>query len=247
MIKEAFIVWILAAMTAVSPPHREHWEPAAQESYAQADARYREIATTIVEGVFDPTIEPVLRGVRGRQNTAMLVTLWWNSESGFRRDVDLGLGRTRTSKAGWNDYGRSWCMGQINLGRKKREDPQRPGHWIEDSPLMTPEGWSGRDLCQDRMKCLKTTIRVMRGSVRACRRLPMQERLAAYAAGYCESERGRAISRSRMQNFWRRYRQNRPDYTDAQAMAEISSGRLLRQRDQQVSADTSRPGRKKSP
>jgi len=223
MIKEAFVTWILTMMTAFAPPHRQHWEPAAQESHAQADARYKDIAETIVDGVFDKTVEPPLKGPRGRQASAMLVAVWWGHESGFRRDVDLGTGRTKTAKAGWNDYGRSWCMGQINLGRKRRPDPENKGQWIEDSPLKTPEGWTGRDLCQDRRKCLLTTLRVMRGSVSACRKLPRSERLAAYAAGTCTSRTGQVISSRRMAQFWKFYQKNRPNYTDAQVLAEIAT------------------------
>lgn len=221
MIREAFIIWILTTMTALSPPHREHWEPAARESFAQADARYRAIAETIVDGVFDPEVEPVFNGPRARQNTAMLVTIWWNAESGFRRDVDLGTGRAKTAKAGWNDFGRSWCMGQINLGRKRRPDPENKGAWIEDSPTLTPEGWSGRELCQDRAKCLRATLRVMRGSIRACRNLPAAERLAAYAAGTCSSRAGQDISRTRMTWYLRWLQRDHPEYTDAQALADM--------------------------
>jgi len=220
MLKEAFVTWILSTMVTMSPPHREHWEPAAQESYAQADQRYREIAETLVDGVFDPTVEPLFTGSRARQNTAMLVLVWWHAESGFRRDVDLGTGRAKTAKAGWNDYGRSWCMGQINLGRKRRPDPLHPGTWIEDSPTTTPDGWSGRDLCQDRSKCFLATLRVMRQSISVCRNLHFEERLAAYAAGTCESKAGQAISRQRMSWFHRNLT-GRPEHTDAEVLAEI--------------------------
>jgi hypothetical protein len=221
MIKEAFIAWVLSAMTAMSPPHRQHWEPAAQESHAQADARYREIAETIVDGVFDESVMPVFKGERARQNTAMLVVVWWNGESGFRRDVDLGIGRRRLAKVGWNDYGRSWCMGQINLGRKAMPDPNKPGSWIEESAAITPEGWSGRDLIEDRRKCLLSTLRVMRQSVSTCRKLPSSERLTMYAAGHCESEKGRAISRARMRTFWRWLKRGRPKYLDSEVMSEL--------------------------
>jgi len=218
---EAFVAWILAAMISLAPPHRQHWEPTAQESYAQADARYLQIAETIAQGVFDPEILPVMSGPRGRQDTAMLVVIWWNSESGFRRDVDLGLGRKRLARAGWNDYGKSWCMGQINLGRKPRPDPDNLGQLIEESATTTAEGWTGRDLCNDRRKCLIATMNVMRRSIGVCRALPVDERMAAYVAGYCESEAGKRISRFRMQQFWQWRGKDRPNYTDAQVMASL--------------------------
>lgn len=224
MLKEAFITWILTAMTTMAPPHRQHWVPEAQESIEQANSRYRDIATTIVEGVFDPEVQPVFGGKYGRQRSAMFVVVWWNGESGFRRDVDLGLGRARLARSGWNDYGRSWCMGQVNLGRKRRPDPERKGEWIEDSPTLTPEGWSGRDLCDDRRKCLVTTLRIMRQSIGACRNLPPEERMAAYAAGYCESYRGQTSSRARMRVFNRFYAQGKPTYTDEEVMESIAEG-----------------------
>lgn len=219
MVRELFIAWVLSVMTALSPPHRPHYDSAAQESFAQADERYREIAETIVDGSFASDVEPVFGGSYARQKTALLVTIWWNAESGYRRDVDLGLARTRTAKAGWNDFGRSWCMGQINLGRKRQPDPDRPGEWIEDSPTLTPEGWSGMELCRDRSKCFRTTVRVMRQSVNACKSLPASERLAAYAAGYCDSSYGKSISRTRMHHWQRWYARNKPAYTDAEALA----------------------------
>ena len=215
---EALVAWILSTMVALAPPHRPHWEPTAQESYAQADARYLEIAETIVRGAFDPEIQPVFTGPSGRQDTAMLVVIWWNHESGFRRDVDLGLGRKRLARAGWNDYGRSWCMGQINLGRKPRPDPENLGQMIEESASTTPEGWSGRDLCDDRKKCLVATINVMRRSIGACRNLPLNERFSAYAAGNCESEAGKRISRFRMQQFWQWRGKNKPQHTDLEVV-----------------------------
>lgn len=221
MLREVFITWLLTIMTSLSPPHRTHFEPAAQESYAQADARYREVAETITDGSFAGDVTPVYGGRYGRQQTAVLVVVWWHAESGFRRDVDLGLARARLAKSGWNDFGRSWCMGQINLGRKSMPDPSNPGMMIEDSPAATPEGWTGKDLCSDRSKCFRATVRTMRQSFSACRALPVSERLAVYASGTCTSEDGRRLSRTRMRQFHSWFAKGRPQFTDEDMLAEL--------------------------
>lgn len=78
------------------------------------------------------------------------------------------------------DNGRSYCAGQILLGKRK-----------------TPEGWSGEDLIADPDKCLTVVSRMLRESFHACRRLPVSERQAVYVRGSCSSERGRQMSRNR--------------------------------------------------
>lgn len=212
--KELFVVWILSMMTAVAPPHRDHFEPEARESWAQADARYREIAEAIVDTTFDPSIRPVFGGDRGRQHTAMLVATMFFMESGFRRDIDLGTSRVRLRRAGLNDFGRSWCMGQINLGIKRIPDPNRPGMWIDTSAKNTAEGWSGPELFADRRKCIAATITVLRASISTCRHLPTTERLAVYAAGSCDSEAGRVASGARMRLFHKWLGRGRPTEKD---------------------------------
>jgi hypothetical protein len=216
--KELIIAWILSMMTTVSPPHREHFIGEAQESYAQADQRYREIAEAIVDTAYDPSVQPLFRGQYGRASTAMLVASIWFMESGFRRDIDLGTSRVRLRRAGLNDFGRSWCMGQINLGSKKVQDPDHPGRWVETSERTTPEGWTGPDLLSDRRKCAAATIRVLRSSLGGCRHLPISERLALYAAGTCDSEEGRSASRVRMSLFHKWNNAARPDVKDSDVL-----------------------------
>jgi hypothetical protein len=219
--KELFVVWILSMMTTVSPPHRDHFVPEAKESYAQADTRYREIAEAIVEGAFDKDVRPVFGGDRGRANTAMLVATIFYMESGFRRDIDLGTSRARLRRSGLNDFGRSWCMGQINLGIKKVPDPNNPGRWIDTSAANTAEGWSGRDLVEDRRKCVVATINVLRLSIGTCRKLPAEEQLAMYAAGTCDSQTGREASRARVFSLNRWMHRDRPRPKDAEVLAEL--------------------------
>lgn len=63
----------------------------------------------------------------------------------------------------------------------------------------TAEGWSGEEVAADVTKCTQAALRRVRGSLRTCGHLPKDERLAAYAAGRCESEAGKRLSRDRMQ------------------------------------------------
>lgn len=79
------------------------------------------------------------------------------------------------------DRSTSFCWGQINLPGGK----------------LTAEGWSGWELTQDPKRCATVVLRLLRGSLGACRHLPIEERLAAYAGGSCDSEYGRRVSRDR--------------------------------------------------
>jgi len=219
--RDQTIAWIESTMRRLSPPERPHHEPAAQESRAQAEQRYHDIAEAIVDASFDPNAEPVFAGSRARQNTAMLVAVMFHFESGYRRDIDLGLSRARLARSGWNDFGRSWCMGQINLGRKQLPDPENQGQLIEESASTTQEGWSGRDLIADRRKCVTATIRILRQSIDTCRSLPSSERLAMYAAGTCGSESGKRASRVRMHRFLREVVRDVPAERDADVFTSI--------------------------
>jgi hypothetical protein len=201
---EIIVAWILALMNVLSPAHRKHYEPAAVETDAEADARYEAIARAIVRNSFDPKVKPAFGGPQGRMQTALLVTMTFNWESGFRKDVDMGLARTRTAKHGLNDFGRSWCMGQVNLGRVSKRDPNNPNERIENSEKLTPEGWSGRDLVEDRNKCVISTIRLLRSSLGTCKDLPLEERLAGYISGKCDDKKAIDMSRVRMNAVYNR-------------------------------------------
>ena len=139
--RELIILWILSAMNVMSPPHRHQYEPMARESYEQADARYREIAEAIVDESFAG--KPAFEGKHARANTAMLVATIFFMESGFRRDVDLGIGSARLRHAGLNDFGKSWCMGQIMLGRRQMSNPDDP------DPVSDPDQASFSDFSEE--------------------------------------------------------------------------------------------------
>lgn len=167
--------WIVTFITKVSPPGRKTYFTHAQETREEALVRYGEIADNLLAAVYDPDIKPLFSGSLGRARTIslMLGVMFW--ETGFRRDVDLGLG-----KHARGDNGRSWCLMQINLGSGK-----------------TALGYTGEDLVKNRRICFQEGLRVIRGSFSACRQLPLEHRLSAYASGSCD--KGRDKSRQRVQ------------------------------------------------
>jgi hypothetical protein len=196
MSHEVVTAWIFSLMVSLSPPDKQRCT-VAQETPDEAKARYQDIAESIVRQTYDPEIKPAFGGPKGRLQTTLLVTMMFFWESGFRKDVDLGLARGLTSKKGLNDFGRSWCMGQVNLGKKTWWNSET-GEKVEDSEKVTADGWSGRDLVSDHNKCVAATIRILRGSIYDCRDLPVEERLAAYISGKCDNKDAAAESRKRM-------------------------------------------------
>jgi hypothetical protein len=217
VMKELLIAWILGMMVTVVNPHRTgETIPEARESFAQADERYANIANDIVEASYREDVKPVFAGPYGRAKTAMLVASIFYMESGFRRDVDLGIGRARTRRAGLNDFGRSWCMGQINLGRNAAASALAGE---EKSASVTAEGWSGPDLLADRQKCVIATIGLLRSSFGSCAHLPSSQRLAAYAAGTCDSVPGQMASTHRHAVFRKWVDKDRPSVKDAEILA----------------------------
>ena len=62
----------------------------------------------------------------------------------------------------------------------------------------TAEGWTGEELSRDVVKCTSVALRHVRHSLRTCGGYPREDRLAVYAAGRCDSEAGRRLSRDRM-------------------------------------------------
>jgi hypothetical protein len=220
--KELFVAWILTMMTAMAPPARlqSAVTKEAKESIEDSSARYHAIAEDIVEAAFQEDVKPAFGGIQGRAKTAMMVATVFFMESGFRRDIDLGTSHMRLRGTGLNDFGRSWCMGQLNLGWKLAPDPYDKGGVIETSTAKTMEGWTGRDLLLDRKKCVIATISKLRSSFGACHGLPRAERLAQYARGSCLSSNGRKLSRSRV-NIYDRWQRGIPNVLDVELLANM--------------------------
>lgn len=192
------VVWIITLMVGLRTPGMESYIPEAHETRESALERYGEIAEAIATVSEE---DPIYKGKYAAPRTAVLLVAIAFMESGFRKDIDLGLGRHRDGRTGENDHGRSWCMMQVMLGKKQVR--MADGTVDYDSTQRTSTGWTGRDLVNDRLKCFRAGRDVLRVSMGTCRSLPQAERLAAFASGNCESEHGRRASRSRMQLAWR--------------------------------------------
>ena len=110
-------------------------------------------------------------GEGGRSETALLLLSVASYESAFNARVDDGTRR--------GDHGLSYCLMQIRVGEG-----------------ATREGWSGKQLVEDRKRCFRAALHILHASFTACRRLPIDDRLSAYASGHCFADA--RISRSRV-------------------------------------------------
>jgi hypothetical protein len=163
---DSLVTYLVAAMLSWVPL-RAHTD----ESPDDARARYESIARDVASVVLDSGEEPLFGGPGGRAQTALLMLSVASYESSYRKAVDDG--RTR------GDHGRSYCLMQIRAGNG-----------------TTPEGWSGAQLVEDRQRCFRSALHFLRGSFGVCHRLPIDDRLSAYATGRCVENA--SISRSRV-------------------------------------------------
>lgn len=166
---EAIVSWVFAFIMTVAPPGPWRGEPR-----DETIARYRQIAEDAVAVAYDPGNDPLFGGDDGRARTAALMLSVAYHESGFRRDVDFGVGPNARG-----DSGQSWCLMQIRVGGGR-----------------TIEGWSGRDLVRNRRHCFSSGLGAIRRSFIACRNNSRYELLNAYTSGSCN--RGAPQSRDRM-------------------------------------------------
>lgn len=172
MLTKSIVVTALVQMMAAwAPPDRSHaYIPEAKESVEAGRARYATIAESYLEVAFDEQVKPLVGGRQARLRTAAMglgVALF---ESGFRRDVHLGIGRL-----GRGDGGRSWCLMQINIGK---------GKVPTDHELIG--SWYGKDLVADTRNCARAGFHLMARSISACAKLPWADRLSAYTTGKCQ-------------------------------------------------------------
>lgn len=186
----------MSLMVSVAPPGRKIYIPEAQETVEEATERYESIANDVAYVVWDPQERPIFHGSRARVRTAMVLLAVITFESAFRKDVDYGVG-----KLSKGDGGKSWCLNQVNLGLGDNygNTPYRIVVNIGGGYRFSTnqdEGWSGQDLVEDRQKCFRAALSVLRSSFRACSSLPIEHRLNQYASGHCD--RGETASRIRM-------------------------------------------------
>jgi hypothetical protein len=189
---EAVTAWALAIMVAWAPPGRSKIRGAV-ETEAEGQARYAEIARTVVNVVYEPTTQPLFRGAYGRASTAALLLAVAFHESGFRRDVDLGIGKLARGS------GTDSCLMQIRVGSGR-----------------TPQGWSHTDLVQDRQKCFLAGLALIRRSFAACHRLSVRDWLSAYTRGRCVENDPSSRSRVDLAT-----RTPRSPISDAEAMRSV--------------------------
>jgi hypothetical protein len=173
----ALVSYLFAAMMAWAPPADHDYYAARQDTVE----RYESIAHDIADVALDPNEPPLFGGPEGRAQTALFVTaIAFYESGGFRRDVDAGVG-----KRSRGDSGRSWCLMQINLGDG-----------------LTPQRWSGRDLVQDRQKCIRAGLGRIRESFALCRALPLDDRLSGYTKGRCVADEDLSHRRMRRAMQW---------------------------------------------
>ena len=185
-----FQAWILALLLLLSPPERraefqrnaQRVLPAEQKETAEeGHVRFADIARDLAAVLYEEETKPLFPGKRGRERTAAVVLAVAHLESGFRKDVDLGVG-----KIGRGDHGRSWCLMQVQAGVT--------GTVPSGNDLTRT--YTGSDLVTDRKKCFRAGIEMIRQSLSACRDQPLKDRLAVYASGSCD--KGLAESQMRM-------------------------------------------------
>jgi hypothetical protein len=182
----ALITYLLSAMFAWAPPSDHDYYADRQDTIE----RYESIAKDIASVALDPNEPPLFGGPQGRAETALYVTaIAFYESGGFRRDVDAGVG-----KRSRGDGGRSWCIMQINLGEG-----------------LTAEQWSGRDLVQDRQKCIRAGLGRIRESYALCRTLPFTDRLSGYTKGRCIEDEDLSQRRMRRTQQWWTAHEFRPE------------------------------------
>jgi hypothetical protein len=164
---ESLASYLVVAMLAWVPVHAH----APLESQDHVMARYESIARDLASVTLDESETPLFEGPDGRTETALLMLSIASYESSFSKRVDEGIRR--------GDHGLSYCLMQIHVGNGS-----------------TREGWNGRQLIQDRKLCFRAALHILQASFTACRGLPMEDRLSAYASGHCFPDA--RISRSRV-------------------------------------------------
>jgi hypothetical protein len=188
---DPIIAWAVSIMLGWAPVGKSRIK-AAIETPEDGRARYLEIATAATKVAYDPDVQPLFGGPRGRAATlALMLSVAWH-ESGFRRDVDLGIGKLSRGS------GKDSCLLQIRVGAGK-----------------TPQGWSHDDLVSDREKCFRAGLAVMKKSFGACRALDQRDWLGVYTRGACVPKE--PYSRTRMTLA---RKATKPPIDDAKVMAK---------------------------
>lgn len=219
---EHVLAWILSFMVSVAPPGRKTFYVEAQETQEEALARYQSIAEDIVYVVYDPNTKVLFRGANGRSRTVSVVLSIMLHESGFMKNVDYGIG-----KYARGDKGRSWCLMQLNIGAGKTwswnvKYNRRP-RW-GDNPSDIVDGYTGPELVKDRRLCIQEGLKVLRMSFSACRGVPLNQKLRAYASGSCSNGQQQSAMRMNTAIRWfQNSRDKRKLFKDSDVVTLIDS------------------------
>lgn len=171
------IAWIMALMTQAAPPAKlaaQYQLPGHEETAEQKTLRYEEFATDLYKVAYDPSVQPLYNGPKGRALTAAVLLAIAFHESGFAHDVDKGpCYRGKNGKDGRCDSGRSACSMQVQVGAGTTT---LGAHGID--------GLTQADLFADRKLCFKAAMHIVRRSFR-CKHQPDGGRFNLYASGNC--------------------------------------------------------------
>jgi hypothetical protein len=158
---DALAAWLVGVMLAAVPPGKFKKPAVAVEAEDETHARYQALATSLAEVVLDPEERSLFPGDDGRRQTAALMLALSYHESGWRRDVDLGIDKkVRPGR-------QYWCVMQIGVDKK------------------TAEGWTGPDLVADREKCFRAGLHRLQQTRGSCRAQGHDAWLRSYASGNC--------------------------------------------------------------
>jgi hypothetical protein len=216
------IAWIISLIISVAPPGAPAFIEGAYETNEQAQKRYTEIAKDLVSVAYDPSEKPLFKGPQGRAKTAAALLAIARVESGFRRDVDLGVGPKSRG-----DSGRSWCLGQINLGKPTHKGTKRRLGVDEDGMYTwaAPHefGFHGQDLVKDRANCFRAMLWMARTSFSICRKQRENPKdtdglLALYTSGSCRKGIKESRERVRLALTWAK---DNPEVNDSDVINEI--------------------------
>lgn len=206
--------WAVDQMVVWSPPGKSMY-PNAKETESEGLTRYASIAEDALKIAFDPSEPPLFKGDQARYKTFALLLSVADSESGYRKDVDIGHGA-----ASKGDSGQSWCLEQVRLGvatNGKTSTRIRliPGGGIEYTGDKSAYG--GEDLVSDRKKCFRVALHIMRMSFDQCKDQPIEGKLSMYTSGFCD--RGYDASARRVKKAIKWLNSNPPPSNDEYLMS----------------------------
>lgn len=179
----AAVAWVFAVLLALVPFTAPRDRPLTWQRFGADVSReaYESRMKSIAEDAIAVVNEvPPLPGM-SRANTLRLMLSVAYFESGFQKDVDFGTG-----KFGRGDFGRSWCLMQVQVGKGT------VGQLVRTIPEDMRD-WTGPDLVSDRRKCFRAGLEMMRRSMAAC----PQARLSVYASGKCDPNETKGRARLR--------------------------------------------------